>query len=68
MSAPPRSHASVRSYYFRELCAEAAPYLHQYDIIDWRIVWRKADAKAHEWRRQATNIFNPATRQWEQRT
>ena len=61
-----RSHASVRSYFFRERIAEAYP--HQLSWPELRCVWRKADAQAREWRRRATNVWNDATRQWEQRT
>ena len=68
MSAPLRAHASVRSYYFRELCADAEPHIESYELADFRVLWRMADTKALHWRRRATRIFNPATRQWEQRT
>ena len=54
MNAPLRSHASVRSYYFRELCADADPHIEKYELADFRVLWRMADAKALHWRRRAT--------------
>ena len=69
MSAPLRSHASVRSYYFRERLAGIYPSaLEHYTLADFRPLWREANCRALTWRKRATNIFNPATRQWEQRT
>ena len=69
MTTPFRSHASVRSYFFREAVYDCEPHLAgRFErVSDFRPLWRKADAKAREWRRRATTIFNPATRQWEQR-
>jgi hypothetical protein len=63
-----RSHADVRSYYFREAIADVQ-YADEALPLTWsqaRHEWRKADAKAKEWRRQATNRFNHQTQRWEQ--
>ena len=69
MSAPLRSHASVRSYYFREAVAErSSALLEIYDLSDYRRLWRQAHFKALDWRRRATTIWNHETKQWEQRT
>ena len=69
MSAPLRSHASVRSYFFRELVADNSDAaIEEFTLADYRIFWRWANNKALTWRRRATTIWNPATRQWEQRT
>ena len=66
MSVPLRSHISVRSYFFRQICAEAAK-LEAWSLDDFRIAWINADTRAHNWRRQATNRWNDQTKQWEQR-
>jgi hypothetical protein len=60
-----RSHTSVRSACFRELVAR---FNHPefLELDDFRVLWRVAHYRAMEWRRQATNRFNPATAQWEQ--
>ena len=63
---PLRSHASVRSYYFREQVATAV-YPGRLSLDTFRIFWRRADVKAREWRRQATNRWNDQTKRWEQR-
>jgi hypothetical protein len=67
MSAPLRSHASVRSYYFRQHCADNARILARYRLSDFRCAWRTANAKAFEWRRRATTLWNHETKQWEPR-
>lgn len=59
-----RAHANVRSYYFRDLCAERA--LENYGLADFRSLWRRADIKAREWRRRMANRYNHATQAWEQ--
>jgi hypothetical protein len=65
---PLRSHASVRSAYFRELLdARETTITGRYETLaDFRDLWREAGAKAHEWRRRATNRWNPAAARWEQ--
>lgn len=67
MSVPLRSHVSVRSYYFRELCAKHDPFLGDYTLEDFRPLWRQADAEARTWLRRATNRWNDQTKRWEQR-
>ncbi len=67
MSAPLRSLASARSYYFREeLAGIHAKALERYTLADFRPYWREAHCKALVWRQRATNRFNPATQTWEQ--
>ncbi len=67
MTSAYRSHADVRSYYFRESVATwLGSELDRYVLSDFRQHWRDADAKAREWRRQATNRFNHKTQRWEQ--
>jgi hypothetical protein len=63
-----RSHADVRSYYFRHLVGmrDEGDRLAFYTLSDFRPLWREANLKAKEWRRQATNRFNHQTQRWEQ--
>lgn len=68
MTVSLRSHVSVRSYYFRELCLQHERWLEDYTLADFRPLWRAANRSAVEWRRCATNIWNHSTKQWEQRT
>ncbi len=63
-----RSHADVRSYYFRQRLADIYPAsLDRYRLSDFRCVWRQADARAREWRRRATTRWNRETKRWEPR-
>jgi hypothetical protein len=65
MTVPLRSHASVRSYYFRERLAGIYPSaLDHYALSDFRPLWREANCRALTWRRQATNRYNPTTQTW----
>jgi hypothetical protein len=67
MTAPLRSHASVRSYYFRERLAGIYPSaLDHYALSDFRSLWREANCRALTWRQAATTIWNPQTQNWEQ--
>ena len=52
-----RSHASVRSYYFRELVA-MINHPDQLTLEDFRSFHRCANVKAREWLRQATNRYD----------
>jgi len=58
-----RSHHDLRSAYFRQACSEAIR-LDDWDLATFRIVWRRADRQACEWRRQAANRYNPSTKRW----
>ena len=64
MTFKPQTLASVRSAYFRELLAERA--LENYELADFRSLWRKADVKAKEMLRRMANRYNHATQAWEQ--
>jgi hypothetical protein len=58
-----RSHASVRSYYFRELVLDIhSNALEHYALADFRPLWRKANAQARAWRQRATTIWKSAAR------
>ena len=58
-----RSHADVRSTYFRQACSEAI-HLDSWDLATFRIVWRRADIQARFWRQAALNRYNHSTRTW----
>ena len=61
MTTAIRSVASVRSYYFREACAERSEaQLERYSLDDYRYLWRKAHAQAIEWRTRATRRISHA--------
>lgn len=60
-----RSLNDVRSYFFREAIARRSPVLvERYTLADFRYLWAHANVAALEWRRQALNRWDPATRSW----
>ena len=61
-----RSHANVRSYYFRELCSEIIENREHYHLSDYRCLWRRANIKAKEMLRRMANRYNHTTQAWEQ--
>ena len=62
---PLRSHAKVRSSFFQSLIAQDwGGDFEGMAASEFRPLWKRANAIAHEWRRQATNRYNHKTKRW----